>query len=231
MFTLRPSNERGYFNHGWLDTYHTFSFGDYHDPEHTSFRSLRVINEDVVAAGRGFGMHPHRNMEIVTYILSGSLEHQDSLGSRGTIKPGEIQRITAGSGLLHSEVNPSKTDPVHLLQIWLTPEKLNLTPSYEQKVIAPHKTGELTLIASSTPREGAVKIHQDVDIYRGLMKAGEETSFTLRPGRGAWIQAAKGSLLVNGNEVGAGDGAGIENETSLTISARAESEFLLFDLV
>jgi len=230
MFTLRPSKERGYFNHGWLDTYHSFSFGDYHDPKHMSFRSLRVINEDVVAPGHGFGMHPHRNMEIVTYILSGSLEHQDSLGSRGTIRPGEIQRITAGSGVLHSEVNPSPSEPVHLLQIWLTPEKLNLAPSYEQKVIGPQKPGELTLIASRTPSEGAVTIHQDVDIYRGIMKPGEELSFALRPGRAAWIQSARGGLLVNNNVVDSGDGAGIENESALVISARSDAEFLLFDL-
>ena len=230
MISLRPSEERGYFNHGWLDTFHTFSFGEYEDPSHVSFRSLRVINEDVVAPGHGFGMHPHRNMEIVTYLLSGAIEHQDSLGSRGVIRPGEIQRITAGSGVLHSEKNPSDTEPVHLLQIWIVPRKTGLTPSYEQRAIPDAVAGKLTLLASESDSASVVKINQDAEIWRGLPKANEAMTYPVRSGRGVWIQVAKGSVTVNGQTLDAGDGAGIENESEISISAISDSEFLLFDL-
>ena len=231
MITLRPSNQRGGGDHGWLKTQHTFSFGDYYDPDHMSFRSLRVINEDHVAPGQGFGMHPHKNMEIVTYIVKGALEHRDSLGNGEALHPGEIQRMSAGTGILHSEFNPSKTEPVHLLQIWIMPEKNGLAPSYEQKAIpVDERRGRLRTLVSPGGEDGAVKIHQDARLYATLLKPGQSVTHTLAEGRHAWVQLVKGGLDVNGVTLAPGDGAAVSDEPSITLKASADSEALVFDL-
>ena len=231
MITIRPSEQRGHFNHGWLDTYHTFSFADYHDPEHVQFRTLRVINEDVVAPGQGFGTHPHRDMEIITYVLDGALEHRDSLGNGSIIRPGDGQRMSAGSGILHSEFNPSPTEPVHLLQIWILPERKGIEPSYEQKAFAPEdKQGKWKVIAERTPADGAVKIHQDVKLSVAALEAGAQISYSLAQGRHAWIQIARGAVTLNGSALKQGDGAAVSQETGLTIIAGQAAEVLLFDL-
>jgi redox-sensitive bicupin YhaK (pirin superfamily) len=237
MITLRPAGQRGHFEHGWLNTYHTFSFADYHDPKHVHFRALRVINEDVIAAGRGFGMHPHENMEIITYVLSGSLEHRDSLGTGEVIRPGDGQRMSAGSGIVHSEFNPSPTEPVHLLQIWIFPDKdkQNVTPSYEQKPFPDEeKRRQWRLIASPAGDQGSVKIHADAKLLVTKLAPGESLPITLTEGRYAWLQMAKGAaVLHNGTQdatLHQGDGAGVSNETSLTLEATEEAEVLLFDL-
>jgi redox-sensitive bicupin YhaK (pirin superfamily) len=231
MITLRPSEERGHFNHGWLDTYHTFSFADYFDPEHVQFRALRVINEDVVAPGKGFGTHPHRDMEIITYVLDGALQHRDSLGNGSIIRPGDGQRMSAGSGIQHSEFNPSTTEPVHLLQIWILPEKKGLEPGYEQKAFPPElKQGKWKVIAERMPSNGAVKIHQDVKLSVASLVAGEQITYTLAEGRHAWIQIARGSITLNGIAMKEGDGAGVSQEPELTIAAAQAAEVLLFDL-
>jgi redox-sensitive bicupin YhaK (pirin superfamily) len=230
MIQIRRSNERGHANHGWLDSYHSFSFADYYDPEHMGFRSLRVLNEDVIQPARGFGMHPHHNMEILTYVVSGTLEHRDSLGSGGKLRPGELQRMSAGKGIMHSEVNPSETEAVHLLQIWLLPDRQNIAPSYEQRPLPQAVNGSLCLIASSDGRNGTMRIQQDVDLYAAKLSAGTEAEHALKPGRYAWLQLVKGDADVNGESLSAGDAARIENETSLHITARSDIEFLLFDL-
>ena len=231
MIIIRPANERGHFNHGWLDTFHSFSFGDYHDPAHMSFRSLRVINEDRVAAGAGFPMHPHRDMEILTWILAGGLEHKDSLGSGGVIRPGEIQRMTAGRGIVHAEMNASAAEPVHLLQIWILPERKGLAPGYEQKAIpAGELNDRLRLVASRDGRDGSVTIHQDADVHAARLSSGCEAGMGLRKGRGAWVQVAKGEIDLNGRRLQAGDGAAVEGEERLTLAARTEAEALVFDL-
>ncbi len=231
MITLRPSEERGHFNHGWLDTYHTFSFADYFDPEHVQFRTLRVINEDVIAPGRGFGTHPHRDMEIITYVLDGALQHRDSLGNGSIIRPGDGQRMSAGSGIQHSEFNPSTTEPVHLLQIWILPEKKGLEPGYEQKAFPPElKQGKWKVIAERTPSNGAVKIHQDVKLSVASLVAGEQITYALAEGRHAWIQIARGSVTLNGIAMKPGDGAGVSQENELTIAAGEAAEVLVFDL-
>jgi redox-sensitive bicupin YhaK (pirin superfamily) len=231
MITLRPSEERGHFNHGWLDTYHTFSFADYFDPKHVQFRALRVINEDVIAPGRGFGTHPHRDMEIITYVLDGALQHRDSLGNGSIIRPGDGQRMSAGSGIQHSEFNPSPTEPVHLLQIWVLPEKKGLEPGYEQKAFPPElKQGKWTVIAERMPANGAVKIHQDVKLSVASLVAGEQITYALADGRHAWIQVARGSITLNGIVMKQGDGAGVSQEPELTIAAGQAAEILLFDL-
>ncbi len=231
MITVRASEQRGHFNHGWLDTYHTFSFADYHDPEHMHFRALRVINEDVVAPGQGFGTHPHRDMEIITYVLDGALEHRDSLGNGSIIRPGDGQRMSAGSGILHSEFNPSPMDPVHLLQIWILPEQKGLEPSYEQKAFAPEdKQGKWKVIAERMPAEGAVKIHQDVKLSVASLEAGEQITYLLAKGRHAWLQIARGSVTLNGTALKQGDGAAVSQESELTIAAGQAAEVLLFDL-
>jgi quercetin 2,3-dioxygenase len=233
MITVRPASERGHFNHGWLDTYHTFSFADYHDPGHVHFRALRVINEDVVAPGRGFGMHPHENMEIITYVLSGALEHRDSLGTGEVIRPGDGQRMSAGSGILHSEFNPSPTEPVHLLQIWIFPDKdkFGSEPSYEQKAFPEaEKRGQWRLIASPTGEQGSVTIQADASLRVTKLAPGESLPFTLRDGRHAWLQMAKGAASLNGTPLHQGDGAAISNESALTLVASEEAEVLLFDL-
>jgi redox-sensitive bicupin YhaK (pirin superfamily) len=233
MITLRPSAERGHFEHGWLNTYHTFSFADYRDPKHVHFRSLRVINEDVIAAGRGFGMHPHENMEIITYVLSGALEHRDSLGTGEVIRPGDGQRMSAGSGIMHSEFNPSPTEPVHLLQIWILPDedKLDVEPSYEQKLFPDEqKRGQWRLIASPAGEQGSVKIHADAKLLVTRLAPGESLPIVLDPRRFGWLQMARGEATLNGTTLQPGDGAAISGEKSLTLSATADSEVLLFDL-
>ena len=234
MITLRPAAERGHFDHGWLNTYHTFSFADYHDPRHTHFRGLRVINEDTVQPGGGFGTHPHRDMEIITYILQGALAHKDSMGTGSTIVPGDVQRMSAGTGVLHSEYNHSRDELVHLLQIWIFPSERGLKPSYEQKTFAAEeKLNRLRLVASPDASDGSVILHSDARVYGSLLEPGASVEHALAQGRGAWIQVVTGAIEVNGKRLAAGDGAGIEDEQLLTITGRAESassEFLLFDL-
>ncbi|MGD0649592.1 MAG: pirin family protein [Verrucomicrobiia bacterium] len=231
MIVLRRSSERGYANHGWLDTYHTFSFADYYDPEHMGFRSLRVINEDRVAPGQGFGMHPHRDMEIITYVLEGALEHKDSLGTGSVIRPGDVQRMSAGTGITHSEFNHSKIEPVHLLQIWILPERKGLKPGYEQKLFrGDEKRGRLRLIAARDGRDGAVTVHQDVALYAALLSPEEKVVHQLNPNRHAWLQVARGAMTLNGKKLSAGDGAAVSEGQSLEIEAADESEILLFDL-
>jgi len=234
VITLRPGNERGHFEHGWLNTYHTFSFADYRDPKHVHFRALRVINEDVIDAGRGFGMHPHENMEIITYILSGELEHRDSLGTGEVIRPGDGQRMSAGSGIVHSEFNPSKTEPVHLLQIWIFPDKdkMDVEPSYEQKPFPEEeKRGRWRMIASPTGEQGSVKIHADAKLMVTKLLPGESLPIALDAGRYGWLQVAKGAVALNGaTALKQGDGAGLADEAGVTVEAMEESEVLLFDL-
>lgn len=231
MITIRKANERGHFDHGWLDTYHTFSFDQYYDPAHVHFRSLRVINEDRVAAAHGFPMHSHRDMEIITYILSGALEHRDSMGNGSVIRPGDVQRMTAGTGVSHSEFNPSRTEACHLLQIWIMPNARNLTPSYEQKNFADaERQGQLRLIAAPDGEDGAVTINQDAHVYASLLATDQAITHRLDPSRHAWLQLARGRLSLNGANLSAGDGAGISKESLFEIAAAEDSEFLLFDL-
>jgi hypothetical protein len=231
MITVRPSSERGHFDHGWLDTYHTFSFAGYVDPNHMGFRSLRVINEDRVAPGQGFGTHPHSDMEIITVVLSGALEHKDSMGNGSLIRPGEVQRMTAGTGITHSEFNPSKEDPVHLIQIWILPERAGLTPSYEQKSFPTVGSGARPqLLVSPDGRGGSLTLHQDAFLYGGKLEKGSSISHELEPGRAGWIQITRGDLAVNGVALSEGDGARVASETDLTFSAEKGADFLLFDL-
>jgi len=231
MITLRPSNERGHANHGWLDSYHTFSFANYYDLNHMGFRALRVINEDRVAPGRGFGTHPHRDMEIITYMLGGSLAHKDSMGNAATIGTSEVQRITAGTGIAHSEFNPSDAEIAHLLQIWILPDTTGLTPSYDEKSFPTEvKQGQWKQMAGRNPAEGAVHINQDVDLYATVLTEGETRPFELRPGRYAWVQVAQGKITLNGVAMEAGDGAAISDETLLEVTAHSDAEVLLFDL-
>ncbi|HET7183553.1 MAG TPA: pirin family protein [Terriglobales bacterium] len=232
MITVRPASERGHFDHGWLNTYHTFSFADYHDPKHTHFRALRVINEDTVQPGGGFGTHPHRDMEIITYILQGGLAHKDSMGNGSTIVPGDVQRMSAGTGVLHSEFNHSPDELVHLLQIWIFPDQHGLKPSYEQKSFsAGDKLNRLRLVASPEASDGSVTIHSDARVYGSVLEAGKSVKHELAKGRGAWVQVIRGEIEVNGKKLAAGDGASIENESMLAITGQSgSSEFLLFDL-
>ena len=231
MLTLRKANERGHANLGWLDSHHTFSFADYYDPAHMGFRALRVINDDRVAGGGGFPTHPHRDMEILTYVLDGALEHRDSMGNKGLINPGDVQRMSAGTGVRHSEANASPDKPVHLLQIWLVPEAQNLTPSYEQKMFpASEKKGQLKLVASRDAREGSVTLHQDVSLYAGLLDKGERAELSLAPGRHAWVHVARGAVLVNGKALAAGDAAAISDETTVRVEGVNAGEVLVFDL-
>jgi redox-sensitive bicupin YhaK (pirin superfamily) len=231
MITLRPAKERGHFDHGWLDTYHTFSFSQYHDPAHMGFRSLRVINEDRVAPGAGFPPHSHRDMEIITYVLAGALAHKDSMGNHSAIRPGDVQRMSAGTGVTHGEYNASEQEPVHLLQIWILPESRNLPPSYEEKVFsAAEKRGHLRLVASRDGREGSVLIHQNASVYASLLEPGATVSHSLAAGRGAWLHLVSGAATLNGTMLSTGDGAAVENETALEIVATAPTELLLFDL-
>jgi redox-sensitive bicupin YhaK (pirin superfamily) len=231
MIIIRPAQERGHADHGWLDTWHTFSFDTYHDPAHVRFRSLRVINQDRIAGGRGFGLHPHRDMEIVTYIVSGALEHQDSMGNRMRMGAGDVQRISAGTGIEHSEYNASAVDPVHLLQIWIFPDQKSVTPRYAEKSFGAVEPGALHLIASHTGRADSIPIHQDADVYVARLSAGASLEHPLAAGRYAWLQLIAGTLAVNGTELHPGDGAAISDETSVTLDAREDSHYLLFDLI
>ena len=231
MIKIRRSDERGHANHGWLDSRFSFSFADYYDPRFMGFRSLRVINEDYIEPAQGFPTHGHRDMEIITYVIDGELSHRDSMGNGETIHPHEVQRMTAGTGVLHSEYS-SPTDRTHLLQIWILPEKQNLQPGYEQKVFAPEeKQGKLRLVASKGGDDGSVHINQDVRLYASILSSGEEVAHTLADGRHAWVQLINGSLDVNGDKLNPGDGAAISNEAELKLIAGEDhTEFLLFDL-
>jgi len=231
MIRIRRSNERGHANHGWLDSRFSFSFADYYDPQFMGFRSLRVINEDYIEPAQGFPTHGHRDMEIITYVIDGELSHRDSMGNGETIRPHEVQRMTAGTGVLHSEYS-SPTDKTHLLQIWILPEKQNLQPGYEQKLFAPEeKQGKLRLVASKGGDDGSVHINQDVRLYASILSAGDAVTHELAEGRHAWVQLISGSLEVNGEKISSGDGAAVSEETSLTLNASVSpTEFLLFDL-
>lgn len=231
MFQLRRRDERGHFDHGWLDTYHTFSFASYYDPRFMGFRALRVMNEDVVAAGQGFGMHGHANMEIVTCMLAGALEHRDSLGNGEVLRPGEFQRMSAGAGIRHSEFNPSATEPAHLYQIWLLPAREGLTPSYEQKRFADdEKRSRLRVVASPNGRDGSLRIHQDASIYLSLLEQGDSVTHELAAGRHGWLQVLRGTAQAAGQTLGAGDGVAISNEREVTVTGAGPSEIMLFDL-
>jgi redox-sensitive bicupin YhaK (pirin superfamily) len=236
MINLRKADERGHADHGWLNTYHTFSFSSYHDPRHMGFRSLRVINEDRVKGGAGFPTHPHQNMEIISYVLAGALSHRDSLGTGSVIRPGDVQRMSAGTGVTHSEFNDSKTELVHFLQIWLLPDQQGLRPGYEQKTFGePDKRDRLRLVASRDGRDGSVTVHQDVDLYATLLAPGSEVRLALRPGRHAYVQVARGAITLNGTDLSAGDGAAVSQETALTLKGAGpnalDAEVLVFDLL
>lgn len=231
MITIRRSDERGQADHGWLNSYHSFSFANYYDPEHMGFRSLRVINEDRIAAGTGFPTHPHRDMEIITYVVSGAVAHRDSLGNTETIGASGIQKFSAGTGIAHSEFNPSSTEPLHLLQIWILPNQQGLRPGYEQKTFPPEtKQGQWRKLASRDASDGSVKINQDAELYATILRSGEQQRYTLQPGRYAWVQVVKGEISLNGNALYSGDGAAISEETDLTLEATSDAEILLFDL-
>ena len=231
MITIRRSKERGHFDHGWLNTYHTFSFDQYYDPRYMGFRSLRVINEDFVAAGRGFPTHGHRDMEIITYILEGALKHEDSMGNGSIIRPGDVQRMTAGTGVRHSEQNASPNERVHLLQIWILPNAENLQPGYEQKAFSEEqRRGQLRLIASNDGRDDSVRLNQDVSLFASILSDGDQVERVMDAARYAWIQVARGSITVNGENANQGDGIVVVAEPSLKIRAQEPAEVLLFDL-
>jgi quercetin 2,3-dioxygenase len=233
MITVRKSEERGRFDHGWLDTRHSFSFSEYHDPAHMGFRALRVINEDLVKPGQGFGRHGHQDMEILSYVLSGRLAHQDSTGGRGELVPGEVQRMTAGTGVTHAEMNGSRAEPVHFLQIWIVPDRRGRAPGYEQKAFPDAgKRGRLRLVASPDGAEGSLTVHQDVRVLGTLLARGEKVEHELGPGRHAWVQVARGELELNGARLRAGDGAAVSEEPLLRLAGAGEglAEALLFDL-
>lgn len=231
MTRLRPAHERGHANHGWLDTYHTFSFAGYHDANHMGFRDLRVINEDRVSPGGGFGAHGHRDMEILTYVLEGALEHRDSLGSVSVLRPGNVQHISAGKGITHSEYNASRTEPVHFLQIWILPEQEGLVPGYEERTLpAEERQGKWQLIAARDGREGAVTVRQDVNLYTALLSPGVGLTYPMAPGRHAWVQLGRGLIRMNGYLLQPGDGAAISEEEMIHTSAEEPAEVLLFDL-
>ncbi len=231
MISLRPAQERGVANFGWLNSHHTFSFGQYYDPDHMGFASLRVINEDRVQPGRGFGTHGHRDMEIISYVLEGELEHKDNIGNGSVIRPGDVQRMSAGTGILHSEYNPSSDHPVHFLQIWLLPSRQGIEPSYEQKNFTPEqKQGQLRLVGSQDGRDGSVVIHQDVNLYASTLTTGDQLSHELAPDRSAWLQVTKGAIQLNAQILKAGDGAALSQESLLRIQAKEDAEMLLFDM-
>jgi quercetin 2,3-dioxygenase len=228
MMTIRKAENRGRSEFDWLDSRHTFSFGEYHDPQHMGFRSLRVINDDRIAAGGGFGTHPHRDMEIITVVFAGTLEHKDSMGTVEVLRPGEVQRMSAGTGLRHSEYNHSTTEPVHLIQIWIMPARQGVAPRYEQKRFA--DTDQLRLVASGDGRDGSLAIHQDVDLFVGRLGTGTKVGHALKPGRHAWVQVATGTIELNGKMLATGDGAAISNEPALNILAKDPAQVLVFDL-
>jgi redox-sensitive bicupin YhaK (pirin superfamily) len=230
MITIRKSNERGHADHGWLNAYHTFSFADYHDSRWMGFRTLRVINDDTVAPGMGFGEHPHRDMEIITYVLSGALEHKDSMGDGRVIRPGEIQYMAAGTGVTHSEFNPSPGEPVHLLQIWILPDHKGAKPAYAEKSFAGAPTGRLQLRASKSGRDGSIAINQDAEVFVAKFGGGEKIELSLKPGRHAWIQVAEGEITLNGQRLNAGDGAAVSEEKKIELAAKKPAQALVFDL-
>ncbi len=231
MMTIRRAQDRGHFNHGWLDTSHTFSFADYHDPRFMGFRTLRVLNDDRVAPGQGFGTHPHRDMEIISYVLEGALQHRDSMGHGSVIRPGDVQRMSAGTGVLHSEFNASPQEAVHFLQIWLQPAARGIQPGYEQRTLDRGALqGQLRLVASQDGREGSVTIHTDAALHAGVFAAGQHGELALAPGRHAWVHVARGTARVNGQELHAGDGAALSQEAAVQIDGVAAGEVLVFDL-
>ena len=232
MIKVRQAGERGVANFGWLDSRHTFSFGDYHDPKQMGFGPLRVINEDRVSPGQGFGTHGHRDMEIISYVLEGALEHKDSIGTGSVIRPGDVQIMSAGTGIRHSEFNHSKTEPVHFLQIWIVPGREGIAPRYEQKTFpAADKRGRLRIVGSTDGRDGSVVIHQDATMFAALLDNCEQVIHALAPGRKAWLQVARGAVVLNGHDLATGDGAAVEGESTLTIATKSDStEILLFDL-
>jgi len=231
MITLRRAGDRFHTNIDWLDSWHTFSFGDHYDPGQMGFRALRVINDDTVQPGQGFGTHPHRDMEILTYVLEGALAHRDSTGGGGVIRPGDVQRMSAGTGVAHSESNASQDEPVHFLQIWIVPERRGVEPGYEQTSFpTKERSGKLRLLASREGREGSVKVHQDASVYGTVLGKGERVSHQLQPGRHAWVQVARGAIDLNGERLTAGDGAAVSDERTLALQGVDGAEVLLFDL-
>jgi quercetin 2,3-dioxygenase len=231
MITIRKADDRGFFDHSWLKTFHSFSFAGYHDPQHMGFRALRVMNEDRVAPGQGFGEHGHSDMEIVTYVLEGALAHRDSLGNGEVLRPGEFQRMTAGTGIRHSEFNPSNTESAHFYQIWLLPREKGLSPGYEQKAFSPdERRGRLRLVASPNGASGSLTIQQDAQIYLSLLSAGESVQYEFGPQRHGWLQVLKGSVKLNAVDLQAGDGAAISSEPRVDLAAGSDAEILLFDL-
>jgi redox-sensitive bicupin YhaK (pirin superfamily) len=231
MIALRKSAERGFADHGWLKSFHTFSFAGYYDPRNMGFGPLRVINEDRVAPGQGFGNHPHRDMEIISYVLDGELEHKDSMGTGSVIRPGDVQRMSAGTGVFHSEYNPSQKNGVHFLQIWIEPAEPGIKPSYEQKFFGPEeKRGKLRLLASPDGRDGSVKVHQDAQLYAALVDGDETVTHRLAPGRKAYVHVARGAVTVNGQPLGSGDALKVQGESEVVIDQGDKAEVLLFDL-
>ena len=231
MMTIRKATDRGHANHGWLNSHHTFSFANYYDEKHMGFRALRVINDDRFDAGQGFGAHPHRDMEIISYVLEGELAHKDSMGTGATIKPGDVQRMSAGSGVTHSEFNNSRSDKVHFLQIWLVPDKKGIQPSYAQKTFTDaDKRGTLRLVASPDGRDGSISINADAAVYAGILDKGHAAELPIAAGRGAWVHVARGKVKVNGQELGEGDGVAFEDEQLVKLEGLDEAEILAFDL-
>jgi hypothetical protein len=230
MIALRKSSDRGHADHGWLNTYHTFSFADYYDPQWMGYRSLRVINDDIVAPGMGFGMHPHRDMEIITYVLSGALEHKDSMGNGSVIHPGDIQYMSAGTGVKHSEFNPGGDAPVHLLQIWIMPDAKGVTPRYAEKSLKDSPPGKLQLVTSKSGRDGSIAIHQDADLWLAKLEAGQRVTHPLKSGRNAWVHVAEGEVALNGKKLTGGDAAAVSEESALELTAAKPAQVLLFDL-
>lgn len=230
MMKIRRANERGHAEHGWLDSYHTFSFANYYDPQWMGFRNLRVINDDLVMPGMGFGTHPHRDMEIITYVLSGSLQHKDSMGNGRIIRAGEVQYMAAGTGVQHSEYNPSNDEAVHLLQIWIQPDRKGLEPRYADRSIADAPEGQFNLVASKTGRDGSFAINQDTDLYLAKLGTGDKASFELKPGRHAWLHVAEGEINLNGEVLKSGDAAALSGASTLGVAAANDSQVLLFDL-
>jgi redox-sensitive bicupin YhaK (pirin superfamily) len=231
MISVRKAGDRGHFDFGWLDTNHTFSFGEYYAPDFMGFRVLRVINEDTVKPGQGFGTHSHRDMEIISVVLDGELQHRDSMGNGSVIRPGDVQRMSAGTGVQHSEFNPSKSEPVHFLQIWIIPEQRGIEPSWEQRTFDPSKAkGGFMVVASPDARDGSLKVHQDVVLWSGALKKGESSSVSIADGRHAWVQVARGSVEVNGKSLEAGDGAALSSESKVELGATKDARVLVFDL-
>jgi len=230
MMTIRRANERGHAEHGWLDTYHTFSFADYYDPQWMGYRSLRVINDDLVLPGAGFGKHPHRDMEIITYVLRGALEHKDSMGNGSVIRAGNLQYMSAGSGVQHSEFNPSRDEAVRLLQIWILPDVQGVKPRYAEKSLRDAEAGRLHLMTSKAGRDGSIAIHQDADLWLAKLEPGQQVAHTLAKGRHAWVHVAEGGVVLNGKTLSGGDAAAVDAESRLQLSANQPSQVLLFDL-